>query len=45
MLLVMHSIHSRVDGTTEQYVLQTWHSMLETFEVKVTDHPSFVECS
>jgi len=43
MLVIMHSAHSSVDGTTEeQYVLQTWHSMLEIFKVKVNDHPSFV---
>ena len=46
MLLVMHSTHSRADGTTEeQYVPQAWYSPLETFEVEVTDHPNFVECS
>jgi len=34
MLVIMHSTRSRVDGTTkEQYVLQTWHSMLEIFKV------------
>jgi hypothetical protein len=29
----------------EQYVPHMWHSTLEIFMVKVTDHPSFAECS